>query len=135
MKKNTENILPHRFQKGISGNPNGRPRKLVTQLTSLGYKQSEVNDTLLTLLALNRAELNEVFDNPDSTILEVAIAGAMISAISKKNLYSIESILTRAMGKPREQVEMNQEFDVNAFTVRVVNVDIPLASSEADAEA
>jgi hypothetical protein len=102
---NFENIESHQFKPGESGNPNGRPRKIVSLLKDQGYKLSEINDTLMALLSMDMNELKEAFENPKATVLEKAVAGAIRKSIEKGSLYNIETIITRAMGKPKEQTE------------------------------
>ena len=58
---NSENIESHQFKPGESGNPNGRPRKIVSLLKDQGYKLSEINDTLMALLSMDMNELKEAF--------------------------------------------------------------------------
>lgn len=96
-----------KFKQGESGNPNGRPRKYVSLLTQQGYKLSEINDTLMALLSMDLNELKEVFENPKATVLEKAVAGAIRKSIEKGSLHNIETIITRAMGKPKEQTEIS----------------------------
>ena len=93
------------FKPGESGNPNGRPRKYISQLKDQGYKLSEINDTLMVLLSMDVEELKAVFENQKSTVLEKAVANAIRKSIEKGSLYNIETIITRAMGKPKEQTE------------------------------
>ena len=110
-----EHLIP--FVKGQSGNPNGRPRKYVTSLKAQGYRLSEINDTILAMMSMNSEELKSVYDNPDATILEKTIANAMNKSLIKGSLYSIETLLTRVYGKPKEQAEIDITSD-NTITVK-----------------
>ena len=104
--------FPHdgkKFEPGQSGNPNGRPRKFVSTLKEQGYKLSEINDTLMALLSMDMNELKQVYDNENATVLEKAVAGALLKSIEKGSLYNIETIITRAMGKPKESVDVTSQ--------------------------
>lgn len=93
-------------EKGETANPNGRPKKYVTLLKESGYKLSEINDTIISMMAMNIAELNDVWDNPNSTILEKTIAGAMVKSLKNGSLYSMDTLLSRVYGKPKESSEV-----------------------------
>ena len=107
---NEQNLIP--FQKGQSGNPNGRPRKYVSTLRESGYKLSEINDCIQVMMAMTVDELKEAFENKNATVLEKTIAAAIKKSIEKGSLYSIETLLSRVYGKPKEQVDMNVDADV-----------------------
>jgi hypothetical protein len=94
-----------KFKKGQSGNPNGRPRKYVSLLKEQGYKRSEINDTIQAMMAMDMVELKEVYDNPRATILEKTIANAMRKSLEKGTLYSLETLLSRVFGQPKQEVE------------------------------
>jgi hypothetical protein len=110
-----EHLIP--FVKGQSGNPSGRPRKYVTALKEQGYKLSEINDTIQVMMAMDIEELKEVWDNPKTTILEKTIAGAMRKSIKNGSLYSLDTLLTRVYGKPKEQANIDITSD-NTITVK-----------------
>ena len=95
----------NQFKKGESGNPNGRPRKFVTLLKEIGYKRSEINDTIQAMMAMDMNELKDVWDNPNATILEKTIASAMKKSIEKGSLYSMEALLSRVFGMPKQEIE------------------------------
>jgi hypothetical protein len=102
---NNENLIP--IKPGETRNPNGRPRKYVSELRAQGYKLSEVNDAIQVLMSMTIDELKEVYTNPKATVLEKTIASAIRKSIEKGSLYSIETLLTRVYGKPKEQVDLN----------------------------
>lgn len=100
--------------KGETMNPNGRPRKYVSLLKEQGYKISEVNDCIQAMLSMDLDELKSVWDNPKATILEKTIANAMRKSLEKGSLYSIETLLSRVYGKPKEsqQVQTDSRIEV-----------------------
>jgi hypothetical protein len=98
-----------RPDKGETMNPNGRPRKFVSELRDQGYKLSEVNDAIQVMLSMTIEELAETYKNPKATVLEKTIAAAIKKSIEKGSLYSIETLLTRVYGKPKETVDVNAE--------------------------
>ena len=83
-------------------NPNGRPRKYVSLLKEQGYKLSEINDTIQNMMAMDLEDLKAVWDNPKATIMEKTVAAAMRKSLEKGSLYSLDTLLTRVYGKPKE---------------------------------
>jgi poly-beta-hydroxyalkanoate depolymerase len=105
------------WEKGESGNPNGRPRKYVSLLKEQGYKLSEINDSIQAMMAMNLEELKQVWDNPKATVLEKTIANAMRKSLEKGSLYSLETLLTRVYGKPKEQMDINTDNKVEVVFI------------------
>jgi len=101
---NEQNLKP--FPKGNNANPNGRPKKYVSLLKESGYKLSEINDTIQVMMAMDMDELKSVWDNSKATILEKTIANAMMTSLKKGNLYSLETLLSRAFGNPKQMTEL-----------------------------
>jgi poly-beta-hydroxyalkanoate depolymerase len=114
---NKENIEKHKWEKGESGNPNGRPRKYVSLLKEQGYKLSEINDSIQAMMAMDLEELKQVWDNPKATVLEKTIANAMRKSLEKGSLYSLETLLTRVYGKPKEQMDINTDNKVEVVFI------------------
>ena len=115
---NAENILNQGFHTNPERiNKNGRPRKYVTLLKENGYKLSEINDTIQSMMAMTTDELKDIFIDESSTILEKTIANAMKKSIDKGSLYSLETLLTRVYGRPSEQSNIDIKSD-NKIVVR-----------------
>jgi tRNA A37 N6-isopentenylltransferase MiaA len=106
---NPKNIEPYKMKKGQTLNPNGRPKKYVTLLRESGYKLSEVNDTIQTIMAMDLEELKQVWDNPKATVLEKTIANALKKSLEKGSLYSIDTLLNRVYGKPKETSQVTTD--------------------------
>jgi hypothetical protein len=106
-----KDIEKYQIQKGQVLNPNGRPKKYITLLKEQGYKISEVNDTIQVMMAMDLEELKSVWENPKATILEKTIANAMRKSLEKGSLYSLETLMNRVYGKPKETVDNNIKTD------------------------
>lgn len=107
-KPKTDHLTP--WQPGTpSPNPGGRPRKFVTSFKRDGLRQSQVNDIILVMLAMNEAELTAIVDNGNATIIELTIARALLNGVKRGSLYAIESLLNRSIGMPRITQDVNIE--------------------------
>jgi hypothetical protein len=108
-----ENIIPHKFPKGQSGNPNGRPPKLPELLKKEGLKGSQIKDLILSMLAMNKQEIDEIIANPLSTSFELLVASAIKRGVSKGDLTQIFSqALTRALGQPKQEIEQTGDVSI-----------------------
>lgn len=108
---NERNLIP--AQKGEVRNPNGRPKKIVTQLKELGYSKDDINQTYMNMCAMNRQELEAIDKDKTGqyTIIEQIIAGSLVKSHDKNSLYNIEALVTRVHGKPKETVDNNIKTD------------------------
>ncbi len=72
------------------------------------------------MISMDLDELKEVWQNPRATILEKTIANALRKSLEKGSLYSIEVLLSRAVGKPKESIDHT----TNGETMRDIQVTI-----------
>jgi hypothetical protein len=102
-----EDLIP--YKPGQSGNPNGRPKKIVTKLKELGYSKDDINQTYMNMMAMNRQELEQIDKDKTGqyTIIEQIIAGSLTKAHDKNSLYNLETLVTRVHGKPKETLDNN----------------------------
>jgi len=119
---NEKNLKP--FPKGVVQNPNGRPKKWVTTLKESGYRKAEINDTIEVLLSMNLKELQEVFQNEDATILEKTVANALKKSLEKGTLYSLETLLSRVHGAPKQQIEQDIKLEQSIFRELDINTNV-----------
>lgn len=113
-----KDIEKYQIKKGQVLNPNGRPKKYVTLLKDSGYKLSEINDTIQVLMSMTIDELKEVYENPTGTILEKTVANAMVKSLQKGSLYSLDTLLTRVYGKPKETANITQDGKIEVIFVK-----------------
>jgi hypothetical protein len=116
---NEENLKP--FKKGEDERRwlEGRPKKFTTLMKEEGYKLSEVNDSIQAIMAMDEQEIKKVLKNEDATMLEKTVAKAIIKSYEKGSLYSMDTLLSRVYGKPKETVDATVE-------AKVVNVTLNL---------
>jgi hypothetical protein len=104
-------ILKFQFKKGYDPNRNikGAPTKFNTTLKELGYTNRQISDTILNLLALTKNEIEIIAGNENYTMLERMIAKALIKDLNRGTIKNFEALLNRAIGKPSERIEMQNE--------------------------
>jgi hypothetical protein len=112
-----QDIIEHQFPKGVSSNPNGRPRKYVSLLKEQGYKLSEINDSIQALMSMDEEELRSVSLNDEATVLEKTVAKAMLKSLSNGSLFSLDTLLTRVYGKPKEQMDIKTDNKIEVIFV------------------
>jgi hypothetical protein len=81
-----ENVIPHKFKKGQTGNPNGRPRKL-----------PELDKLLADVLG----------EEKDGVTAGEAILKAIRARAAKGDVRAAELLLDRAYGKPKQSIDNN----------------------------
>jgi hypothetical protein len=106
--RNKDNLKP--FKKGKVSNPNGRPPKLLTSLVSelkaLGYERATattVTETIEHLITLPEEELKTLLaDKTQPMSVRIIIK----SLLSGKGFETLLSVLDRAHGKPKQQMDV-----------------------------
>ena len=114
----SENLIPLKPGYDPRRNYKGAPRKVVSTLNEIGYKNREISDTLLNILALTLDEIKVIADNEGATALERTIAKAILNGAAKGSLYNIETVITRAIGKPKEVSEVKQDSKIEVVFVK-----------------
>ena len=115
--------VPPRWKPGESGNPKGRPKKYVLGLRKEGYKLSEINDTIQALMTMGVDELKHIWESDKSNVLEKMVAGAIRKSLEKGNLDSVETLLNRVYGKPKQEMDITtggEQFNKPSFEIKII---------------
>lgn len=110
---NEKNIKPHEYQKGQSGNPNGRPPKLCNIIKKIpNDAQERVYATLYEAMTCSsKDESRKTIEASDwgefGFIKAIAIKGLM----GKNGWQVLSDIMDRLFGKAKQTMEQKVEID------------------------
>lgn len=103
MKKDRlQNLQPFKQGYDPRRNVNGGPRKLLSKIADMGYSYGEISSTILTICAMQIDEIKAVCESNEATALERMICKALLRDFEKGSLWNMETIINRAIGKPKE---------------------------------
>lgn len=114
-----DDIVKYQFKKGFDPkrNSSGAPRKLISKISELGYNNREIADTLMNIAALTKAEIQSITENEECTLLERMVAKALLRDYEKGSLWNLETIISRAVGKPKESATVENSGKIEVVFV------------------
>lgn len=99
-----------RFSSDYQPNNTGRkPSKLKAMIEVNDLSSNDVSDLLLSLFDKTEDELMAISSDPEKPFLIRTFVKAMLKDLSQDSIYNINSLLDRAVGKPKEKVEQTGE--------------------------
>ncbi len=121
----------NRFEKGETGNPNGRPKKLVSsliaQLKEEGYEgvtNGQISDVISLLLNLEKDRVKVLAEDAKQPIYVQRISRRLITASDKEIGDFIDKQLDRAHGKPKQVQEITGK-DGEALIPTILTIRYP----------
>lgn len=111
-----------RIPKGVSGNPNGRPRKgvsaVLSALEAAGHAEvtaAQVRSAMSRALNLSRRELVAIGNDEDARIMDALIARALAG---KDAWNALNGIIDRIHGKAKQAVALEHGEQKHTITFR-----------------
>lgn len=95
------------FQKGQSGNPNGRPKLPFDVEATRQMNQIDVARAISRYLQLPISELQDKLKDKNESSLNLMVASVIYHAIKKGDQSRLNLILDRCVGKVKDKVEVS----------------------------
>ncbi len=97
-----------RWPKGVSGNPNGRPKLPQDVVEARKLNRNEVERILTRHVRMTKTELESAQKDPNTPALENLIVGVLLEGMKSGDHVRLNFLLDRLIGKPTEHVELEQ---------------------------
>lgn len=97
---NQQNLDPHKWQPGQTGNPNGRPRKIYTILKETGYGGDDVKTAFQEMAFYSMPELKRLYDDESKPAIIRIVANQLYKALTLGDWSKIKEIIEHTIGKP-----------------------------------
>lgn len=91
------------FKKGQSGNPNGRPKKILRILKDSGYTKADVLHAFEQMGWKDEKQINKILQDKKSPAIVLVIAQAFVKAIRTGEYRYVNEIMQYSIGKPVEE--------------------------------
>jgi len=123
-----ENIRPYRFQKGVSGNPQGRKplsiKSVCDTLKKEGYKipkQEDIAKSYLYVLTLDEGKLKQIIADVEQPMLIRVVARNVLGG---KGFDIAERMIDRALGKVGQKLDITsggEKIKNEPLTIEVID--------------
>lgn len=100
-------LKPHQFKPGQTGNPNGRPTLTKEQRAMRALTLTTYREVIEMALTGNMEELKAFAQDPDTPVIQVGVAVAILRAIKNGDASVLEMFAARIIGRIPEVINVN----------------------------
>lgn len=104
------------WEKGTTGNPNGRPKKIYTLLKETGYSKDDIRIAFNELAWMTPDQLKIIFEKKDSPAILKVIAHAYKKAIEKGDYKFVKDIMEQVIGTARQNIDIAANISLEQIT-------------------
>lgn len=107
-----KHLEKHKWPKGKSGNPKGRPKSMLNKMReSLGVDlgievtKGDIKTVIQSILCLTIPELQKLVKDSKTPAMVVGMATAIIKDANAGKITTVDSLLDRVYGRPSQEIE------------------------------
>lgn len=94
------------YKKGVSGNPNGRPKMDEDTKQLLNLTKSTYREIALKYLNMSKKETLELKENDEMSMLEWAFVKCILVIHKKGDYATLDKMMDRVIGKVKDEVDL-----------------------------
>lgn len=112
-KRLPKELNDHKFQPGVSGNPNGRPKLTPLQREARTLTLESLRNVIEVVLTGTLQDLKELIEDPKTPAVQVGIATAILKSIKSGDPTVLERFCERLVGKIPDKIEVINNTQIN----------------------
>lgn len=104
-KSKNDNLVPHQFKPGQSGNPGGRPPLPEEIKKARKLNQIRVSEVVIEFLNMPMRDVKQIMDDPNTPALESMVARIIFEAQKHGDQSRANFVIEHGVGKLRETIK------------------------------
>ena len=117
------------WQRGVSGNPNGRPRRFLSVIEkkigvdfNVSLSGNDKYQILESMLEMSLKELSRIEADPDAPAFMAVVARAIREDVTRGTTRTMEALFDRFFGRAKQEIDhsLNSTIQIEQITGIVV---------------